>query len=456
LVRVERDGALERVSTDGPALRLLRRPSPRCSGLRFLRQVYADFSLTGNSPQERPAPGLLYRMHPKLAVPNVDQHTQRELDWRYGQRTVPLEHVLHVADISWSASANMILGTSSIQSLDRVLTAVLAAQDNMENQARRGRPEVVLSPASDDVMPDPESIRRAEANWERFTRDKKGAYISPFGLKAQFLNLTPREMEFSSSEERAIALTLMVLECPPARVFWQGGDAYGVDRQAMRTYWEALLKGMCALFADEWTHHLLGASANPHAARIEHDSTNIEALQVNYTERQLRAERWVNVFGMTTREAAAYEGFSGAPVGNATGRSTRPPDRQPEEPQDDRARSIDLTILRYLQGAGERYQRRLLAADGNLDALVARDEESLRCLVALERLGVPDGAAVEWSSDIATVADEAVYGIAAEAWARGVTRIGITGNAAFGAQRAATIADGIKAQMTDHRDRGTA
>ena len=458
LVVVRQTGALEDIQRDHPALRLLRRPSPTCSGLRFRRQSYVDFSTTGNAYHERPSPNLIYRMHPGLTRAVVDSVTGWERGWTYGTRTLPLGNVIPVRDSSWTTQLSMVYGESPIRCLERPLAAVTAAQDTMAAQAKRGRPEVVFSSANPGEVLGADAVRRITSAWNEFTRRQEGAFVSGYGVKADFLNLSPREMEFASAEERAIALALMVMECPPARVFWGGGSAYGTDRQAMRTYWEGLLKGMGALFADEWTHHLIGDSGAADALRIEHDASSVEALAVNRTEALSRVEKWVSALGGDPLAAARYEGFRGAPVGTPTGKITRPIDHAANEPQDDRIRlalgelegarpDATAAIGRYLAGAAERYQRRILAADGAPERLGARDEEAVRCLVELERLGVPLDDAAEWAADIATQTDEAVYQVATQAWARGVTRVGICSLAAFSEDRAAALGRGIERNL---------
>lgn len=444
MLAVRREGTVERVLVDHPAVRLLRRPAPRVTGLQFRRQVYADFGLTGNAFMEHPASLLLLRMHPGLVREEIDPITGRQLGWLYNStRKLPLEQVHHVAGISWCDTPSMVFGESPVRSLHDDLVTLMRASRMASDAAGRGRPEILFRPADKDVQLTDVSIRNIEKNWERHTKDGRGAFILGQYLDASPLNITPRDLEWMALRHDVRDTIGMLFEVPPARMGLATAN-YGTQKQQMRTYWEALLGGMGALFEESFSQ-LTGDDA----VMLRHDRTNIEALQVSYTERQTRAERWVTIFGATAADAAAYEGFANAPVGNATGRSSRPIDRQPEEPQGDRGLA---SVLRdYLRGAAGRYQDRILEADGNAAAVSALHEETVRAAVDLERAGLSATDAYEWGEHVAIVADEAAIGIASDAWAEGVVRIGLEAMAAFGSDRAAELAHDIAGDLAERR-----
>ena len=377
-------------------------------------------------------------MHPVLSVPVADSMGW-PTEWKYDRRTIPKDQVLHVADISWTSGVSMILGETVIRSLHDVLTTVMQAQEAVRIQSARGRPEIIFSPKAEVGPISPEAIRRISEGWEKFTQSKKGAYIAGAPFDYQLMNLSSREMEFRSREDAARDTTLAVFEVPPTRAGLPGAN-YGTAKTAMRQYWESLLNGMGSLFEDEWS-----TLTGDRDRRIEHDRSNIEALQVSRTDRQNRAEKWVNVFGADPAEATNYEGFRGAPVGNATGVQTRPAKKEPDEPQGTQrsSQALQASLHAYLQRSAARYERRVMDADGNPDAIPAHDEESLRTLVVLEGHGVPAPIALRWADDIAGVSDEAARGVATEAWGRGVTRAGLDALDAFGSARADQLAAAI-------------
>lgn len=435
LVAVQRRGSVEEVLHDHPVTRLLRRPSPWHTGLQLRRQIYADFTLSGSAYIHRPASHLLHRLHPHLTEPEVLTDTGELLAWRYNHdRRLRIEDVLSVQDISWATQAHAILGESVIRALHDSLMVESQTHEMTRKQSSRGRPELLLRPKSEDAEVDPRARALIEQQWEEFARSGRGAFVISSFFEAQPLNLTPREMEFAQLRHDNRDTILAVFEVPPARAGLASAN-YGTQKQQMRTYWESLLNGMGALFDDAYS--LMTGSDD---VAIRHDRTNIEALQLSYTERQLRAERWVTIFGAKPREAAEYEGFHNPPVGEWTGKTGRPPASEPDEPQ---RQTADI-LADYLRGAAERYQRRILDADGDADQVRAHGEESLRVLVELERLGLPQEAALWWADEVATLADESAVSIATDAWGQGVTRVGIEHLAAFGRSHAEELAQDIE------------
>jgi len=435
LLAVRSSGALETVITTHPTLSLLRRPSPGCSGLRYRRQVHLDWVLTGNSMSEKAGPSLLYRMHPGLSKPVVNDSTGRIDSWIYnGKRSLPNEQILHVADVSWEQTLSMVLGESAIRALNDDLNTILSAKQMAATMASRGRPEIIMSPGSEHVNIGADAIKDLEARWEQHTKSKHGLFVVGRDFKHEMVAFTPRDIEFQSQREFTRDTILAVFEVPPARAGLATAN-YGTQKQQMRTYWESILKGQGALFEDEWS--TLTGDLN---LRIEHDTTNIEALQLSRTERQLRAERWMNSFGMSPQKAAEAESFNNLPKGSlpaiAPGNQSRPPAREPDEPQ----RDLTQRLTGYLQAAAGRYESRILSADGEISAIDdLKDEEGIRVLQILESEGVRADVALEMSQQIAGVSDEAVRIVASDAWSRGVTRIGYAGSAAFGTQRAADV-----------------
>jgi len=242
-------------------------------------------------------------------------------------------------------------------------------------------------------------------------------------MEAQQVGLSARDMEFAQMRHDTRDMVLAVFGVPPTRAGIPAAN-YGTAKQEMRSYWEALLRGMAALFDDEFSR-LTGDSS----IRIEHDPTDVEALQVSYTERQMRASTWVHSFGADPAAAAAYEGFPDAPTGTA-GVPAERPDKEPDEPQGSRRTLLGLLTV-YLRGAAHRYEVS--------EEPIARAEAEAQILGrALRDAGMPAALARSWAEEIAAQTDEAV------AQAAGLSRSGLEHLAAFGAARARRLACAIQ------------
>jgi hypothetical protein len=201
----------------------------------------------------------------------------------------------------------------------------------------------------------------------------------------------------------------------------------------MRTYWEGLLGGEGALFDDEFSR-LTGSRS----VRIEHDPSNVEALQVSRTERLMRAQTLMLTFGATPAEALAFEGFPNAPWGEI-GTSSRRPAKEVDEPQ----RDVEAVLRNYLQGAAYRYQAIALAVDSDPTRLGDCGDEAAVLCEQLAATGMPQGRAAVWGAEVATLSAEAVRQVCSTAAEAGTVRIGFENLAAFGPERAKTLAAAI-------------
>jgi len=436
LIASRKVGSTESILDSHPTIDLLNMPAPGCPGLVYRRQVYADWTLTGNSMSEQPSPDVLYRLHPQLAIPEVNQATTRIEFWTYNSmRRIDASQVIHVPDISWSTSLNMVLGESRIRALNDDLTTVLRAKEMAAKQSTRGRPDVFLSPRGDTAQAlSAKSITEIEKNWERFAREGLGMFVvgGEFDLK-QF-TWSPRDTEYIQQRELTRDVILSVMQVPPAR-YGLATANYGTQRQQMKTYWEGLLNGMGATFEAYWS--MMAQQRTGQNDHISHDRSRIEALQLNRTEALLRVERWVNL-GSDPNEAASYEGFEDAPNLDGMEGRMRPPAQQTEVPQE---RQLVDKLHEHLQRMADRYERRSLASDGDPTQVRALDAESMRTLEVLEGAGIPAELALAASNDIASFADEAAAGFVVDGWERGVQCLGLRNLSAFGRVRALELVD---------------
>jgi hypothetical protein len=310
--------------------------------------------------------------------------------------------MIHIRDISWSDAPSSLLGESPIRCLHDDLSMELGSKKLAADQASKGRPEILLSTES---QLGPGGADELVSKWEQATRQRHGAFAAGRGVKVTPIGWSPREFEYSERSASVRDAVLAVFEVPPARA-GVSSSAYGSDKAQLRVYWESLRRT-----ARAFDEALTMALASP-GVYLEHDFTEVEALQVSYTERWMRVSLMVGL-GASPREAAEYEGFDEAPVPEVASdfRSPRPIDRQPEEPQEDREPSRSLRLRAALTG----YLGTSAAIYAELGAAVREGADATLALrIETERLyGLLDGHvghtdARWWAEEITAQTLEAV------------------------------------------------
>jgi HK97 family phage portal protein len=442
----------ERVRTEGsrrivsfeyddthPILRLLQKPNPQQSGVRFRRQVYADFVLTGNAYVWRIGQGpgtVLQRLHPAHVSPQVNPRTGLVDSYLWGQQVIPADQLLHIADISWTDDTSAVLGESVIRCLHDGLVAQQESRKQAARAAKRGRLEMLLSPTDPVANMGPEASQRLKDAYEGAVQRGDGVVVLNKAIEATPLSFSPRELEYQVLNEQVRDETSAAMGVPPVRLGLPTAN-YGTAKQQMRQYTERLQR-IAALFDDEISRLVVGEDV-----RIVHDFTDVEALQSSYTERQMRASVWVTGFGVSPAAAARYEGFDDAPVPeDATPDDVRAPRRPAtpvEEPQA-AGFALELAVSRYLAQAADRYQ--MAALDGELDDAWQLVERG-RLLAALEGAGVAPERAASAAAHVTGLLAETVrqYAETREADAA----LGVRTLRAFGAEHARHLARTLEA-----------
>ncbi len=290
---------------------LLDRPSPSVGGRRFRRQLLTDLLLSGNAYvrvwRSGGRPVRLGRIVPQLIEASVGADGE-VVGWRLtatGQVLGP-DDVLHIAGISWTATQALALGESPIRPLHLALQVERDSRVQAGRSARRGRLEMMLTPAAPEVVLGPEQVDDIVQHYAASAERGDGVYVVNKLMTATPLSLSARDGEFLGISDRNRAEVLAVFGVPPTRVNEPAAN-YGTAKQQMRTYWEGL-QGRAALLDDE-----LSRLAEP-GTRVRHSFAGVEALQTSQTERQARAVVWRESLGMSAEDAAAYEGFYDAPV----------------------------------------------------------------------------------------------------------------------------------------------
>jgi phage portal protein BeeE len=433
LVAVRRTGK-QRDLVDDPALALLRNPSPGMTGTLLFAQLSLDRQVTGNAylwvpglaawkAGTGPYPVLAIRLHPhhvelltgKLGLISAFRYTDTSTP-SFDVHVIPAGDVVFVRGTSWRNTAQSVLGESVVRCLHDDLVTNLAARELVAAQASSGRPDVFFSTTG----PVDEKARKdILSRWVDAIRSGVGAMVVGNGVTATPIGWSPKDFPFESRDEKLRDTILALFEVTPQRAGLVTAN-YGTDRQQARTYWSSIVRK-----ASEWSDAFSQLCAP--GVRIEVDFSNVEALQVSYSERMARVQAWA-ALGANPNEAAAYEGFDEAPKMPATaagsGASTAPRTESEDGYQGDR-RSLELALEGYLRGAAERYT----AAAGADASLLQRSETAILRAV-LERGGVADAA--RWADELASITDEAVRSAGADA--------SLLELRAFGADRARRIA----------------
>lgn len=339
-----------------PFLDLLKRPSPGVTQTVFIRQLEADLSLTGTAYiwLLRAPEGLeLHRLHPSHMSANITGG--RLVSWNYGTQELSRLDVYVVRDISWSDDLSAIFGASAIQTLHDALTAVQAARRHAAKTADRGRPDVVISVDSQGGTNAPKEVGEG---YEANAKANRRAYVVNRGITVTPVTWTPRDLEMAELDTRVRDETLAVLRVPPSKVGIQAAN-YAAQKSEVSEYWQGLVVSDLRLFADAFTQiaHDVGSDMS---VEIVFDTSGIPALQTSYDQRQARAGFWVQVMGADPKEAAEYEGFRGAPVGEID-RSAQPPKAKPkgsevEDPDLSRQALLARSLEMWLTQAADRLQ----------------------------------------------------------------------------------------------------
>lgn len=392
---------------DHPFLALMRSPSPGVTETLLRRQLEADLVLTGNAYLwlKRGPFGLeLYRLHPSHMRADVEQG--RIVRWRYGTTILPVTEVWHTHDISWSDDLSALYGETAIRTLHNGLSAVYESRAYAATQARRGRPDILLTFGKDSGLGADGANAVKMAYLEALENDDP-AFAVGGGVTATPLNWQPKELEYPELDTRVRDETIAVMRVPATRAGIPQAN-YATARAELRDYWSSLVVSDLKLFEDMYTAiaHVVGGSLD---VAIKHDTSTVEALQTSYDQRQARAGFWVTVMGASPAAAAAYEGFRDAPVGEVAPSRAPAASQEPKEPNDTESETgqgkqalvLERALTAWLALAAERWQ-------GAGEAIEV-EAEVWRLAGVLELARLPTDEALELAREVATIAAEAAY-----------------------------------------------
>ena len=310
-----------------PFLDLMDQPSSYVDGFSLREQLIVDLMLTGGGyvllagPNE--APASLFRLHPEQTKIITDPIVGiKGFEFSDSGKTVqyPIDRVVFAQSASWGAGVDSLYGVGGIQPLAKEIGADLSAQKLASDAAKKGRPDILISPADEADIWDYEQ-RRSILDAYRGMSNEGGAMVMSGQVKIEPLQVSPRDLEFQAVRTYAREAISAVFGVPPTVLGIPDSANYATSRQSAMNYWEVQTKRGKKL------SHLLTQIAKKFdpSLRVEIDYSGVEALQAVRDGQIDRIEKHVRI-GMPVAEAYAYEGLEDAPV---------IPESEREDPADD-------------------------------------------------------------------------------------------------------------------------
>jgi len=335
---------------DHPLLDLLDEPNSDQTGEEWRRQQAVDLFLPGNAyalkvgPSPKSPPLSLLRLHPEdvRIVPQRHGAAVRAFEVNLGDdgRWYDPELVMHVRGPSWERGPQGLYGQGVIRALHDELTTKMRAREHQRRMAGQGRPDVVLSPKdSDDAWGETARKDVLEA-WAKMA-DSGNPLVLGGAVSAEFLNLSPRDMEFTELDKRIRDSIMAATQTPPVILGLETAN-YATANKQDGVYWRGLMHE-AALFDARWTVGLARLYPDHKGKKlyIRHDFSGVLALQSERTAQVDRAHKHMEA-GATPAEAYAYEGLAGAPVSDEVIEVSQPaPAAVADEPTEDTSEDVE-------------------------------------------------------------------------------------------------------------------
>ena len=319
-------GKTATIIEEHPFLDLMDQPSSYVDGFSLREQLIVDLMLTGGCylllAGTNEAPTSLFRLHPEQTKIITDPILGiKGFEFSDSGKIVeyPIDRVVVAQNAAWASGVDSLYGLGGIQPLAKEISADLSAQKLASDAARKGRPDILISPADEADIWDYDQ-RRAILDAYRGMSNEGGAMVLSGQVKIEPLQVTPRDLEFQAVRTYAREAISAVFGVPPS-VLGAGDLNYAVSRQQASNYWEVQTKRGKKL------SHLLTQIAKKFdpSLRVEIDYSGVEALQSVRDAQINRIVQHVTI-GMPIAEAYAYEGLEDAPV---------IPESEREDPADD-------------------------------------------------------------------------------------------------------------------------
>ena len=330
-------GENSEIIEEHPFLELMDQPSTYVDGFSLREQLIVDLMLTGGcycllaGTNEEPA--SLFRLHPEQTKIITDPIVGiKGFEFTDSGQSVeyPIDRVVFAQNASWGAGVDALYGLGGIQPLQREIGADLSAQKLASDAAKKGRPDILISPADEADIWDYDQ-RRAILDAYRGMSNEGGAMVLSGQVKIDPLQVSPRDLEFQAVRTYTREAISAVFGVPPS-ILGAGDLNYAVSRQQAQNYWEVQTKRGKKLA------HLLTQVAKRFdpSLRVEIDYSGVEALQAVRDGQIDRITKHI-LNGMDTGSAYAYEGLADAPVIPEDQRESEAEDVGDEEGQNVRA-----------------------------------------------------------------------------------------------------------------------
>lgn len=312
-VYIGRRKGAEALPDSHPAVRILAQPNSQTSAGQLTRQRVLDRMLTGNAYRRvigvgtRPTGQL--RLHPEriraVSASNglVDHWVYR---WDLEQR-LTVDEVLWDHGPSWESGPEGLYGQGVIRALHHVLTADEAAWERRAQAQARGRPDAIVSPNGDDDNWTDSQVKDMKRVVEKvFDASHGGVAVLGERLKVDMLSWRPDQLGGQNIHTDVRQAVLSAFGVPAARVGLPSQD----PAAEMLWYYQNTIMPKTAEFDETDTRLVERLDAR---AWVEHDYSDVAALQDDRTKRQTRVKQWVEL-GYDTVTAGELEGFYGLPV----------------------------------------------------------------------------------------------------------------------------------------------
>jgi HK97 family phage portal protein len=313
---------------DHPIWELLESPSTNVDQYSFLEQIILDLTACGNCYilllGINDQPTSMVRLHPEQVEIITGKTDLEHPDgiWSYRYTTegesfdYPPDRVVHGKNASWATGVQGLYGVGAIQPIAEEILADLNINRLVSTASSKGRPDVILSPASELDVWDVETRRQILEQYNGLATSG-GCLVTSGQVEVNFTQLTPRDVEYKEARTYAKASITAALGVPES-VLGGNSSNYATAQQQAVSYWSTLAKRgkrishLLSIIAKRWDDDL----------RIEFDYSGVDALNSNRTSQLQRVGMNIQN-GMSASNAYLYEGLDDAPI-------VSPADREPE------------------------------------------------------------------------------------------------------------------------------
>ncbi len=367
-------GERSEIIEEHPFLDLMEQPSTYVDGFSFREQLIVDLMLTGGCyallAGSTDVPASVFRLHPEQTKIVTDPMLGiKGFEFSDSGNVVeyPVDRVVYTQLASWGEGVNALYGLGGIQPLQREIGADISAQKLASDSAKKGRPDILISPADEADIWDYDQ-RRAILDAYKGMSGEGGAMVLSGQVKIEPLQVSPRDLEFQAVRDYTRQAISAVFGVPPS-VLGDNSANFAVSRQQAQNYWEVQTKRGKRL------GHILTQIAKRFDSdlRVEIDYSGVEALQDIRNAQLDRITKHI-LNGMDPADAYQFEGMEDAPIIPENERETPAQDVGDEESQNVRAMQL---LLRTIQKQETNYGLKSNAKEA-MDALNEATQKALK------------------------------------------------------------------------------